>query len=1053
MNRYILLLTTLLLFSCEREKEVKTFGETEYYFDEKLTSISMGEDGKFWVGSETGGLFEFKDNHRIAYDLIEDRIYKVMNDVTAQGDSVLWMGIRNSGLQQWTKDEASGLRKLKTYTIDIKGDKYSPYDFLKVGNKIYVGTSQGLFYLDLERDNGNLNLIYASEEYHTHQENNTYIVHNLCNYKDSLLLGASQEGLIRYDMEKDIQEFILEGTHVEHVSIYNDTVYTVTNENLYLMDFEGEILKTIPAGNSPKLYYQIQGIHYLVGAAEIMLSKDLEDFVKIQLRRYIPTQCRNLIVPDTVNNFTYLVTEKAVWRIPNNIDVFKSNKSVMVSCFRNGKMYFLSQENELYVQSQGSNKAEWIYTFPKDNVINWMDVVDNELYVCNVDNVFQKITISDSWFRNILRRSPQEIYRSKARINSVTMKKMGDGVLAFLGTQEGLISIARSGRTDTIPEIYGMYITSMFGHDYSGRIYISTLNNGVYYISQDNLLRKLPETENRYFIRDIIATNDHNANLIMLTSQQIISQNPYDSIRVKGYQKLLYVNDTVFYGLPESGIHKFAISNGRIENRGTSYNDIRFNKNSTFADRNNLALGSSVGVLNISVDGGRADYWTDFEQALNINVFFAVSIAIVIILIVAIVLIIVLRKGNVIRIYIRKHKDDLDKRINDLLSYSNILEKNEMDEVTNLRNLIAGLDLRSGNPQAIKNELDTYSLRLAQINREIGLLLPKKLDLQIAGIAAIDVYEREALLKESKEVSTTSNIQRINDRVKQNSLWLQQRDKLISDLQETSARIAGWVEIAGINDGISERLVTINENLKQKPIDALTVMFDEVHSRIAALDTPEFTEKIRQYTDGLTVYLKTKTTQDPALAFLTERLDELVFRTSFGDTISYLKALEPIAGQVSILKNLDEIKANAVAYRQQHDRIIKENEAQINKKFDKELSNYIADATKNIIHTINSQIDSLYDKLLLTDKHVVQDILKLTNIQGQHARVLAILIADLKVKRSLIPGMLGIYGNLNPVISRLINDRIRANENYLKDYFSKQNHKTVFVHQVLRLLE
>lgn len=49
--------------------------------------------------------------------------------------------------------------------------------------------------------------------------------------------------------------------------------------------------------------------------------------------------------------------------------------------------------------------------------------------------------------------------------------------------------------------------------------------------------------------------------------------------------------------------------------------------------------------------------------------------------------------------------------------------------------------------------------------------------------------------------------------------------------------------------------------------------------------------------------------------------------------------------------------------------------------------------------------------------------------------------------------MLGIYGNLNPVISRLINDRIRINEDDLKKRFFVESNKSVFIHQLLRLLD
>lgn len=1053
MSKYFFLFIILILFSCEREKEIKTFGETEYYFDEKLSSISLGNNGNFWIGSETGDLFYLKGNQRFSYELPEDRIYKVINEINAQGDTVFWIGVRNSGLQKWIKKVGSGLEKTKTYNIDIKQNQYSPYDLLKINNRIFVATSQGFFYLDTTVETDTLILIYSSDEYLSREENNTFLVHNLCNYKDSLLLASTERGLLMYNMNNESKSFLLEEKHIQHVSVYQDTIFTVTDESLNLSNFKGNILKRIPTDNSPRVYYQNQNIHYLIGSDKIIASKDLKEFVDIQPRRFIPLHCRNIILPDTINNFTYLLTENAVWRIPNTIDVFKSNKSVKASCFADRKTYYLTHENELYVQMPGNKNAKWIYTFPKDNIIDWIQTIGKDLYVCNVDNVFQKIALSDNRLINMFWNSPEVIYRSKVKIFSINIKNMGDKLISFLGTREGLISIDSNQKIDTIPELYGMYISSLFGHEYSGRIYISTLNNGVYYISQDNVIKKVPETEKRYFIRDIAATNDHNANLIMLTNQQIISQNPPDSIRVKGYQKLLYVNDSTFYAIPEFGIHKFSIANNKIQDRGILYADIQFNKNSTFAIRDHIFLGSSTGAFTLTVDDDSVPLWIDFEQAPNTNLFYILSILIILIGMALIGLIILLRKQNANKIEITRHKDDLQKRINDLLSYSNILEKDEKAEVMKIRNMISSLSMHPKESKNTKNELDSYSIRLAQINREIGLLIPIKLNELIIELNKIELFEKKLLIETSQEIKNNKDIHEINEQIKKNALWIEQRDSFIEELDKTLAEISGWVEIENVNRGLYGRMKNIRDSLKNQPLATLIDAFNHIKEEINKINTPETSTKIEAYIHHLDEYLNPKTTMDARVSFLIDNLNELKAKKPFIENLIFLKALTPIEQQISVLSKLNEIKTLSTRYRDEHDRIIKENDAFINKKFDKDLSDRIAENTKNITQQINIRIDELYEQLLLTDHHIIIDTLKLNNIKGQHAKVLAILIADLKVKRSLIPGMLGIYGNLNPVISRLINERVRANENYLRIYFSEQNHKTIFIHLLLHLLD
>ena len=56
-----------------------------------------------------------------------------------------------------------------------------------------------------------------------------------------------------------------------------------------------------------------------------------------------------------------------------------------------------------------------------------------------------------------------------------------------------------------------------------------------------------------------------------------------------------------------------------------------------------------------------------------------------------------------------------------------------------------------------------------------------------------------------------------------------------------------------------------------------------------------------------------------------------------------------------------------------------------------------------------------------------------------------------KVKRLHIPGMLCIYGNLNPVISRLANNKLKTNHSFLIDYVKANPTSIVFY--ILRLID
>ncbi|MGL4325993.1 MAG: hypothetical protein ACRCS7_00765, partial [Tannerellaceae bacterium] len=74
-----LLSFVFILMGCEDKKSVDTLGETEHYFDEKVTSISSGNGGVSWVGSETGRIWRVQGCSLEPFDVGSERVYKVVS--------------------------------------------------------------------------------------------------------------------------------------------------------------------------------------------------------------------------------------------------------------------------------------------------------------------------------------------------------------------------------------------------------------------------------------------------------------------------------------------------------------------------------------------------------------------------------------------------------------------------------------------------------------------------------------------------------------------------------------------------------------------------------------------------------------------------------------------------------------------------------------------------------------------------------------------------------------------------------------------------------------
>lgn len=1049
---YIYLIILFISFSCSHQeiREEKNIGEAEYYFDEKLSSISQDKEGNFWVGSETGDIFSFKDNNRIAFNLGEDRIYKIDRESPENSDTTFWIGVRNSGLQKWKK-QGNRFEKHKTYPINFKDEKYSAYDFVRTDNSLYVATSQGIYYLDKDPKSDSLSLLFPTREFLSKQNGNSFTTHNIYQYQDSLLLVSTQEGIFVYNRLNKKSRFVLKNNYIEHVSVYNDTIYSISKTHLYINRLDGTQIDKIEIGNGPKLYYQIQGIHYLVGSDKLLLSNDLKDFQSIRLRRTIPMKCRNIILPDTLNNFTYLLTENAIWKIPNNIDVFKSNKQIKASCSNSENIYYLTFKNELYIQNKESNNAKWIYTFPSDNLIQWIGISGDELYFYNINNEVQRMPISKNWIKNILLNSPHDIVHPKEKIISAKIKDRDEQPLIYLGIQDGMI-IVDNNHVDTIRQLSNAYITSMFGHANTDRLYVSTLNDGVYYFNQNNDIKQVPKTDRLLFIQDIITTNDHNSNLIMLTNQQIISQATKDSIRVKGYKKLLYINDTLFYALPEFGIQKFTISKNGIIDKGTFFKDVCFNPNSVLSSGDKIVLGSNIGSVIIPIDQEKSPVWVEFENAVNINVMLFALSALLIVIVACIVIIIVSKKQNAHIVQIKKRKEDLLRRVEDLKTFYSILDESKNQEVSELKDMIEAIAINARYKKEINSKLEEYSLKIGKLNRKVALLIPQKLEDQTKQIGQTESFEKQLLLEQSHEAENKNDIEQIKDQVRTNELWLQRRSKLFVSLEKDIDSLSGCIEIEGVNKGLYSRLISIVRDNKYVSLDGLIDLYEPLEKEVTEINSPTSTEKINSYINNINRYLEEKILYDQGLIYLQESLNEITSKNS-NNNIILLKDLKNIEPQLLLLRNLDEIKKLTIEYKKRHDLIIKENNEQINKKFDKELASLISDKTQAITQSINTFISSLYHHLSDTDKHVATEILKLTNSEGQHAKVLILLMADMKIKRNLIPGMLGIYGNLNPVISRLINDRIKANECILRTELDSNKNRSVFTYLILKLLD
>lgn len=138
-------------------------------------------------------------------------------------------------------------------------------------------------------------------------------------------------------------------------------------------------------------------------------------------------------------------------------------------------------------------------------------------------------------------------------------------------------------------------------------------------------------------------------------------------------------------------------------------------------------------------------------------------------------------------------------------------------------------------------------------------------------------------------------------------------------------------------------------------------------------------------------------------------------------------------------------------YTAVHENVVQENEERRIKKFNSKLFADIDSAARDITDQIAEVSDEFFKSFAMTDKEVCKEIFHFTAANSQQVRVLILLLAMPRVKRTLLPGMLGIYGNLNPVVSRLYHSKIGDNNAILTAY-CKENPSSI-VYYILKLPE
>ena len=487
-----------------------------------------------------------------------------------------------------------------------------------------------------------------------------------------------------------------------------------------------------------------------------------------------------------------------------------------------------------------------------------------------------------------------------------------------------------------------------------------------------------------------------------------------------------------------------------MEDCGSFFADIHFNARAGFIRGNTLYIGSNLGVAQITPGKEETALWITFDNKVpSLQL-----IAVIIFTIVCIIGIIFFsyRRHKILTFrQLQMNKDDLHQRLATLGSLKDRLTATERNTIDSITNEIDGLNIGSQSVRASNEQFAKLSARIAKLNRDMALQMVSYLNGQISRIQQFDVYERHSMIHDSEVARSTDNIEVIIEQCRRNEVWLNHIQELKERLNKFHRSTQDTLVIKGLNDGMKEQLHHILNEFKQRPVAEVYTDFIAVKNQYENIFTPNGLKLIGSYISNCIRQLQQQEGYEMMKKALSDELLSIEKDIDNRDRIVLLRVLQTIDKRITQVKQLNALQQLMQEYAAVHDRVVQENEERRMKKFNAELFADIESATRNITTQIANTSNQFFKSFAYTDKDVCKETLHFTTANNQQVRVLILLLAMPRVKRTLLPGMLGIYGNLNPVVSRLYHSKIGNNNAILAEYCSA-NPASV-VNYILKLTE
>lgn len=848
-------LSGLWFVSCSAIEEKKvSLGEREFCFDDKLTSLSVAPDDKLWIGTESGDVILFDETVGITrrWNLANSSVYKIASRITETKDTILYLGVRNAGLQIWRINGSSVSRT--NYPIPARDNYYSVYDFEFSGDSLYVATSNGMYGLFSETAGEGMRLLLPSQE-ELDGVGGEFQIRNIEIIPENrVLVCSTPDGVKQYGLDDGQTETSLPGRDVDYVYPEGDSLMILSQGDLLVKHMGLSAVYQCP--NNPRLYFRdVQDNAWLIASDRVRVGRNIEDdFEEILLRNTIPVHSGNIIVSG--RDHTFLIVEDALWKIPQNLNIYESHRNITASCHVGESVYLMTNRNQLYRYKPGEQRAVSVCTFPRETPVQWMAAdgdklylhTQTELYSIDLSRLNRRWRLTDVKWDRIFVSSDPIIAATITRSDQNSKHRI------FLGTREALLFLNENGRVS--PALDTVYVTSISQDTLSAGmpVYVTTLNHGVYktentYDGKQGNFKRVESLVGDDSPLRIAFTPGDTVRSYLLTTGGLYAQG--DSLSIRGMYDMVAVNDTTALLAGNRGARLVTVDHGKIKGIRNLYHDVKFQPNGTLVlNDSTLMLAADIGALIVPVKHPEAPLWIGFVDYQFRENLILVGAFVFVILLMVFFLYRYFRKQN-----LKDRTVELAERLRYLQDKSVYLE-NVADGIPCCDPVLAQAvkELRQTLGEArvdlTYEQLNEFSAVFYDLYHRMLVLLRNEIREQHNQLLSVENEEATRLVLSLKEAGDGGNLSAMLENSIRSRDWLSRYNRLTEQVDRTIDQWKGCSAVEGVNEQLVTNLLDLKGQLRIEPLDTLCLRYEQICEQIRQIETPFARSRISAYIQG-----------------------------------------------------------------------------------------------------------------------------------------------------------------------------------------------------------